>query len=240
MAPAADRIEQFLKDRLKGDLFVAVGYASTPGLSWLNQQTKGRNVTLLIGDARPRWFKQATAEDRGEALDFLRRDDVEVRNWYRTRRAADGERDAHLKVWAVRDRRDFVTAALVGSANLSDKGLHTSVEVIVEARGEDLRYVVSQIKPLFKDGWDCREKLIGYIERGVSPTGNGRRELGQEVAGDQRAARAGILIRAVTWPFRVIRTTASVLLKVLAVACVVTAIGLLVILIVGIARGWFG
>lgn len=241
--PAAKRIERFLKDHPKGKLFVAVGYASAYGLAWLGKRTSGRSVTLLIGNAQPSRFEQASAATRAEALDFLHRHDVEVKNWYRTERAGKEASTAHLKVWAAchpRHPGDVVTAALVGSANLSDKGLHRNVEVCVEVAGKDLGDVMRQIKPLFKEAQDCRQRIIGYLERETSPVGKGHRELEGEASGNQPDTSSGGLVRAVTWPFRMIRTTASLLLKVLAVVGSVTVIGLVALLAVAIARGWFG
>ena len=239
-APAAERIDQFLKDHRKGTLFVAVGYASVYGLEWLAERTRGRQVTLLIGNAQPSRFKKGSDAQRAAALDFVRRPDVQVKNWYRTGRAGGVASDAHLKVWAVCDRHDVVTAALVGSANLSKSGLYQNVEVCVEASGKDLTKVVQQIKPLFDEAWDYGPKLIGYLESGASPSWKGRRELGREASGDQPDTRAGSLVRALTWPFRVLRTAASVLLKVFVVVGIIAVVGLVTIVVVGIVRGWFG
>ena len=38
-----------------------------------------------------------------QALDFVSRNDVDVRNWYRTKRSSQGRSEAHLKVWAACD-----------------------------------------------------------------------------------------------------------------------------------------
>jgi len=184
--------------------------------------------------------KKASADDRAAALEFLRRRDVEVKNWYRKRRGGEAASEAHLKVWAVCDRQNVVTAALVGSANLSEQGLMYNVEVCVEASGKDVRAVVNQIDPLFKDAWDYRERVIRYLEGETPPGWKGRRGLGREASGDPPDTRAGRLARAVASPFRVIRTAAFALFKVFAVVGVLAVIGLVALLAVGIARGWFG
>ena len=106
-------------------------------MAWLAERTKGRRVCLLIGDARPKYWKRVSDADRAASLQFMRRPQVEIRNWYRTNRSRDGESTAHLKVWAVHDAWKPVSA-LVGSGNLTKKGLNDNVEVMVEAHDKDM------------------------------------------------------------------------------------------------------
>ncbi len=170
-ASAGDRIDRFLDDHPDGALFVAVGYASVAGLAWLGERTVGRPVTLIIGNAQASRFQKATAADRGAVFEFLRRRDVEVRNWYRTGRGGRAASDAHLKVWAVLGPGGHVTAALVGSANLTRQGLFENVETCVEASDADLPALRHQITALREVAWDCRERITGYL--GAKPARDG-------------------------------------------------------------------
>ena len=96
---AADRVERFLAAHPTGRLVVCVGSASVAGIVWLAQHSRGRPVTLFIGDMKSRNFARATDRDRSAPLDFVSRTDVDVRNWYRTGRSSQGRSEAHLKVW---------------------------------------------------------------------------------------------------------------------------------------------
>ena len=154
---ASSRIERYLRDHPDGDLLIAVGYATAPGMAWLARHTSGRRVSLLIGDTRSQWWKKMSESDRAACLAFTRRGDVEIRNWYRTKRSRSGESAAHLKVWAVHDNWSPVSA-LVGSGNLTRQGLDNNVEVMVEAHGSDMR-----------QAWDTARDLWG--RRGRAPTG---------------------------------------------------------------------
>ena len=155
---AAVRIGRFLDDYPDGELFVAVGYASVAGVAWLGARTVGRPVKLIIGNAQASRFQKATAADRAAAVEFLRRGDVEVKNWYQTGRRGGTARDAHLKVWAVLGTDDQVAAALVGSANLTRQGLVNNEEACVEASGADLVDIERQMTALGDEAWDCRER----------------------------------------------------------------------------------
>ena len=57
---AAKRVERFLAAHPTGPLVVCVGSASVAGIVWLAQRTRGRPVTLLIGDMKSRNFAKAT------------------------------------------------------------------------------------------------------------------------------------------------------------------------------------
>ena len=166
---AGDRIDRFLDEYPDGELFVAVGYASVAGLAWLGERTVGRPVKLIIGNAQASRFKEASAADRAAAVKFLRRGDVEVKNWYRTGRRGGTARDAHLKVRAVLGSDGGATAALVGSANLTRQALYKNVETCVEASDPDLPGLRRQITGLRDVAWDCRERIVGYLESDIPP-----------------------------------------------------------------------
>lgn len=181
---ASSRIEQYLKDHPNGDLLIAVGYATAPGVAWLARRTAGRRVSLLIGDTRAQWWKRVSEPDRAACLAFIRRGDVEIRNWYRTKRSRSGESSAHLKVWAVHDNWSPVSA-LVGSGNLTRKGLDDNVEVMVEAHGNDMRQAWDTARDVWGKAWPCADRLTEYLAGPESPVGPSR---DWEAASARRAA----------------------------------------------------
>ena len=168
--PASSRIERYLKDHPNGDLLIAVGYATAPGMAWLARRTSGRRVSLLIGDTRSQWWKKMSESDRAACLAFIRRGDVEIRNWYRTKKSRSGESAAHLKVWAVHDNWSPVSV-LVGSGNLTRKGLDDNVEVMVEAHGNDMRQAWDTVRDLWGKAWPCADRLAEYLGGPDSPAG---------------------------------------------------------------------
>ena len=87
---ASSRIEQYLKDYPDGDLLIAVGYATAPGMAWLARRTVGRRVSLLNEDTRSRWWEKMSEPDRAACLEFIRGGDVEIRSWYWTKRSRSG------------------------------------------------------------------------------------------------------------------------------------------------------
>ena len=165
---ASSRIEQFLRDHPDEDLLIAVGYATAAGMAWLAQRTAGRRVSLLIGDTRSQWWKKVSEPDRAACLEFMQRPDVEVRNWYRTKKSRSGESSAHLKVWAMHDNWSPVSA-LAGSGNLTRKGLDSNVEVMVEAHGSDMRRTWDTARDLWGKAWPCADRLTKYLDGPESP-----------------------------------------------------------------------
>ena len=162
---ASHRIEQYLSAHPEGDLLIIVGYATPAGVAWLARRTDkaGRRVSLLIGDARPKWWERATDRDRATCLSFFRHRDTEVRNWYRTGRSHKGAAAANLKVWAVHDNWSPVSV-LVGSGNLTHKGLNKNVEVMAEAHGNDMLQAWDTASDLWEKAWACDHRLAGYLE----------------------------------------------------------------------------
>ena len=166
---AASLIEDFLRSHPRGELFVAVGYASVAGIAWLAERTGDRSVTLFIGNVRPNHFKEMSDKDRDTAIRFLHRDDVHVLTWYQRARDDRPKREAHLKVWAVmsegsrRRRRTDVEAMLVGSGNLTKAGLFHSEEAFAHATGEDQRRIGAQLDRLRSHEWTRKDKILEYI-----------------------------------------------------------------------------
>ena len=166
---AADRVERFLAAHPTGPLVVCVGSASVAGIVWLAEHCRGRPVTLVIGDMKSRNFALATDRDRSAALDFVNRTDVDVRNWYRTKRSSQGRSEAHLKVWAACTDTGAPQAFLVGSANLTTAGLHENVELMALADASEHAYLRSTLQQLQGESWDAKERLEEWIEHGDSP-----------------------------------------------------------------------
>ena len=166
---ASTRIAAFLRAHPNTKVTVAVGYASVKGIAWLASQTHDREVTLVIGDCRPRYFASATDSDRRVASAFLRRGDVEVKNWYRRRGGASA---AHLKAWVVHTSPPTV---LTGSANLTGAGLFENREVMAEVGAGDRHSVVEIVRALTTDAWDYKAKLIPLVEGSSPPRSAGSR-----------------------------------------------------------------
>ncbi len=165
---AADRVERFLAAHPSGPLVVCVGSASVKGIVWLAKRSRGRPVTLLIGDMKSRNFAHATHADRRAALDFVQRGNVTVLNWYRTGRSNQGRSEAHLKVWAACNNAGTPQAFLVGSANLTIAGLHENVELMALADASEHGYLRSTVQQLRDKSWDRKERLQELIEHGDS------------------------------------------------------------------------
>ena len=161
---ASHRIDKYLKAHPSGDLLIAVGYATPAGVAWLAKRTAGRSgsVSLLIGDTRSHWWKKAKRSDRSACLAFFNRPDVEVKNWYRTKKSPSGASSAHLKVWATHEDWEPVSA-LVGSGNLTTKGLQGNVEVMVEAYRQDMHEAWDAAHGVWQKAWPCAERLAKYM-----------------------------------------------------------------------------
>ena len=162
-------------DHPAGDLLIAVAYATPAGMAWLARRTTGRRVSLLIGDTRSQYWTKVTESDRDACLAFMRRSDVEIRNWYRTKKSRSGESSAHLKVWAVHQNWSPVSA-LVGSGNLTRKGLDDNVEVMVEAHNRDMRQTWGTVRDLWEKSWTCADRLREYLGAPESPDGPPRNQ----------------------------------------------------------------
>ena len=156
---AAERIEAFLDAYPRRSVTVAVGYASVSGLVWLSERVADRPVMVVIGNAQHRRFRNADAGDRVAALAFLRRPDVQVRNWYRKH---SNPSEAHLKAWIV---DGAPPAVLTGSANLTSAGLFNNREVMAEIHGPDSETAIATVADLIADAWDYKHKLIDVIDQ---------------------------------------------------------------------------
>ena len=89
----------------------------------------------------------------------MSRTDVNVRNWYRTKRSSQGRSEAHLKVWAACDGTGAPQAFLVGSANLTIAGLNENIELMALADASEHRYLHSTLHHLLDKSWDAKERL---------------------------------------------------------------------------------
>ncbi len=224
---AAERIERFLEDHAGVPLTVAVGFSSPGGIAWLARRTRDRKVRLLIGDCRPRYFKNATRGDRDEALAFLDRPDVTVWNWYRRH----GEKsEAHLKVWIAHDAPR--PAALNGSANLSHKGLYLNEELVTGIPDAEVDQAIRRVEAIFDKAWDAKVRLRKYMtspsssptvvassaSKAASARPPSRRVVGSQPAATGRANRGGGC-------FRIAKGCLSVVMALFLLAALVGVLG---------------
>ena len=111
-----------------------------------------------MGDTILQYLLSEKAEDRAEAVAFLERSDVVVRNWYKTR---GGASEAHPKVWVAHDVPH--PAVLSGSANLTHQGLYRNPEIVAEIAAGEVDEAVERVEGLFAKAWDVKDRLLGYI-----------------------------------------------------------------------------
>ena len=187
-------IKRFLQDNSDGHLYVVVGFASVWGLAWLQDHTRGRPVTVLIGETRSQHFENATDFDRKKALAFVDRGDVQVLNWYRSARSAQGKSNLHAKAWVITDRNGrTATAALIGSANLTKVGLRTNWEMMAAPAEHELPRLWAQLdgfikgKTVSKRPWNARHKITEAIKEGGRTAGRPTRD--RKAAPTHREAR---------------------------------------------------
>ena len=162
MATAADQIDRFLRDNPAGCLYVVVGFASPFGLRWLAERSDGREVRLLIGDIRT-GFSRPAESDRVAAIRFITRGDVRVVNWYRKR---GGHRTAHAKAWMIKPAPGADTASefLVGSANLTRKGLFQNVEMMTRPHPDEHDRLHTDMLTIMNKAWPIESKLLQKLK----------------------------------------------------------------------------
>ena len=156
------KIKAFLNEYRGADLVLCTGYTSVNGLAWLARQVSNhQNVTLVIGDMKANSFTKATEPDRATAAAFLRRHNVKVHNWYRTKPV---KKIAHGKA-VVAQRNGKTLAVLVGSANLTETGLSNNLELMVRCHPDDWRDIEAYISEATRHP-PANAKLIGYVAPG--------------------------------------------------------------------------
>ncbi len=161
---ASNQIVRFLRANPHGHLYITVGYASTAGLAWLNEHTRGQPVTLVIGNAKKTYFTKATTAARSSALEFLARPDVQVRNWYRTSKGGDPS-EAHAKAWMVWNDRSNPAglSVMLGSANLTKQGLFHNVEMMALVTGDEATRLWTEMHNLISKSWDINVRIERYL-----------------------------------------------------------------------------
>lgn len=188
---ASTQIVRFLRSNPYGHLYVTVGYASTAGLAWLNNQTQGRPVTLIIGNAKNTYFAKSTSDDRASALEFLARPDVQVKNWYRTEKGGDPS-EAHAKAWMV--QKDGFNPAdisvMLGSANLTKQGLYHNIEMMAFVTGDEATRLWTEMHDLVSASWDCKGRIIRCLENSDS-LAQQRQQSTEAATPDYRARHRG-------------------------------------------------
>lgn len=176
----ARKIKAFLDEHCGADVVVCTGTASVKGLAWLARQVdSGQRVTIVIGDMTEQSFAVATDDDRQVAAAFLRRGDVKVHNWYRQKPV---KKIAHGKaVVALQSGKSKAVAALVGSANLTDKGLTDNLELMVRCDPGDLHEIDAYIAEATSHP-PANDRLIGFVTKDT-PVRFATKEEPQEAAG---------------------------------------------------------
>lgn len=162
----AHKIKAFLEEHRGADIVVCTGSASVKGLAWLARQAgSDRRITIVIGDMTGQSFAAANDDDRRVAAAFLRRSDVKVHNWYRQKPV---KKIAHGKaVVALQSGGNKAVAALVGSANLTDKGLSENLELMVRCDPGELDEIDAYIAEATKHP-PANDKLIGFVAKDKS------------------------------------------------------------------------
>ena len=180
----ADKIRTFIRDHRDAELVVCTGNTSVRGLAWLADQVdSSQRVTIVIGDMLGQSFSKASESDRKAAAAFLRRPNVKVHNWYRTK---PEKKIAHGKA-VVAFGEGRAIAALVGSANLTHTGLYTNLEMMVRSDHVELPEIEAYINEATRH-LPANEKLIGL----VAPT--------QKVPAETAAGNGGCLPALVLIP----------------------------------------
>ena len=162
---ASTQIIKFLRANPYGHLYVTVGFASAAGLAWLNTQTRGRPVTLIIGNAKKKSpYINSTSTDRSSALEFLARPDVQVKNWYRTSKGGDPS-EAHAKAWIVWNSHSSPTgpSVMLGSANLTKQDLYHNVEMMALVADHEAARLWTEMQDLISKSWDISERIKHYL-----------------------------------------------------------------------------
>ena len=156
------QFRQLLEAHPRAPLWVNTAFTSPFGLAWLHTHTASRPVKLLIGDLRT-GFQHAKDEDINSAIDFCLRRNVDIFNWYSKRH---GGQEAHHKLWLMLSPDEAQPiAALVGSANLTRKGLYDNLEAMAEVNSSELSQLYLQQKQLFDKAWHKRDDLIARLRR---------------------------------------------------------------------------
>lgn len=165
MSEPADKIKAFVREHRDADLVICTGNASVRGLAWLARQVdSSQRVTVVIGDMTAQHFSKARDIDRETAVSFLRRENVKVHNWYRTK---PEKKIAHGKAVAAL-RSGKAVAALVGSANLTQTGLFANLEMMVRCDPSDLADIEAYVSEATRHA-PANQKLIGHIVGHVAP-----------------------------------------------------------------------
>ena len=162
VSTTAEQIDKFLRDNPAGSLEIVVGFASPIGLRWLAERSEGREVRLLIGDIRT-GFSRVSEPDRIAAIRFIKRDEVQVVNWYSKR---GGHKTANAKTWMIKPTEHAGKACefLVGSANLTRKGLFENAEMMTRPHPDEHDRLRADMLEIMRKSWPIENKLLHILE----------------------------------------------------------------------------
>lgn len=161
---AAERIEPFLKRHQRDELWVCTGFVSASGLAWLAERThSAQPVTVLTTklDDAFRASPKATPTNQQAAVEFLGRRNVELRCWYRPKRADTPRRDYHAKAFIASPL--VRSEALVGSMNLTWTGLKDNAELVGELTADEAARVAAQTRTILKQAHDQTDAAVAKI-----------------------------------------------------------------------------
>ena len=160
-APAARKIEKFLSSTAGEHLRIVTGYASWNGLAWLGERTEDRTVDILIGDLSPKRFPVSRGLDA--AAEFVFRDDVRI--WQPKKRSYR----VHAKIWMAGPPMD--ADVLAGSVNLSDLGLHASVENMYFLAGWERKNAMLVVHETIGDAMSGDMEIQGFAIAAIKSRG---------------------------------------------------------------------
>ena len=132
--PAAT-LRQFLADHPDGDLVIATRAVGVLGLAWLAKLTEGRNITLLIGETQPQNYRRGANAHRSAAVAFVQDLGVSIRSWSNSQIGASS---VDLSIWAVCDEDSIPQHYLVGTAPLTQSGLHEAFGIMCKPDASEI------------------------------------------------------------------------------------------------------
>lgn len=157
--PVVGQISDFLAANPRGHLIVVTGYVSPSGLDWLARKAASRQVSLVVGDLDRSNLRGGSASSRSSAARFLQRSDVRAFAWKHAAPGRGPDIICHAKLWAVVGGKDL-SAALVGSANLTYTGMNLHFEIMVPAADAYLGHLSNQMSWLLQNSENAKEKIL--------------------------------------------------------------------------------
>ena len=163
--PAAT-VRKFLEDHPDGDLVIATKRVGVLGLAWLAKRTEGRSITLMTGETLPQHYRRGANAHRSAALAFVQDLGVSIRSWGRSQL---GTSSVDLSIWAVCDEESIPQHYLVGTAPLTQAGLHESVGIMCKPDASEIPRLNTTLMWLAEHTKDASESLEDGIKTHFRP-----------------------------------------------------------------------